>query len=48
VPEDTFADAEEGGTRKLRLSLRWPNGSVVGQQGGWVNFDSTTQELKLL
>jgi len=48
VPEETFGDAEDGGTRKLRLSLRWPNGSVVGQGQGWVKFDSSTQELKLL
>ncbi len=48
VPEDTFSDAEDGGTRSLRLSLRWPNGSVVSDRHSWVKFDERTQTLRLL
>ncbi len=48
VPIDTFADEEDGGTRNLRLSLRWPNGTVVANRHSWVKFDERTQELRLL
>ncbi len=48
VPEDTFSDEEDGGTRNLRLSLRWSNDSVVVNRHSWVKFDERSQELSLL
>ena len=47
VPEETFFDEEEGNSRKLRLSLRWLNGTAVGRQG-WIRFDETRQEVWLM
>ncbi len=48
VPEDTFSDEEDGGTRDLRLSLRWANQTVVSNRHSWVKFDERSQELSLL
>ncbi len=47
VPEDTFYDEEDGGTRNLRLTLRWTNGTIVANQN-WIKFDQARQELFVL
>ncbi|XP_026320521.1 dystroglycan isoform X2 [Hyposmocoma kahamanoa] len=44
VPEDTFYDPEDGGTRKLHLSLRYSDRSEL-PSGHWLQFDAKNQEF---
>ncbi|KAL4715021.1 hypothetical protein ACJJTC_003172 [Scirpophaga incertulas] len=44
VPEDTFFDPEDGGTRNLHLSLRYNDRSEL-PSGHWLQFDSKNQEF---
>ena len=41
IPEGTFADKEQGGTRNLALSLQ-------SNSYHWISFDTNVQELKIL
>ncbi|KAM3963280.1 LOW QUALITY PROTEIN: dystroglycan [Aphomia sociella] len=44
VPEDTFFDPEDGGTRNLALSLRYSDRSEL-PAGHWLQFDTRNQEF---
>ncbi|XP_038211020.1 dystroglycan isoform X2 [Zerene cesonia] len=44
VPEDTFFDPEDGGTRNLHLSLRFSDRSEL-QTSHWLQFDANNQEF---
>ncbi|XP_031765849.1 dystroglycan 1 isoform X3 [Galleria mellonella] len=44
VPEDTFFDPEDGGTRNLALSLRYSDRSEL-PPGHWLQFDTRNQEF---
>ncbi|KAL0820429.1 hypothetical protein ABMA28_006304 [Loxostege sticticalis] len=44
VPEDTFFDPEDGGTRNLHLSLRYNDRSEL-PAGHWLQFDARNQEF---
>ncbi|KAJ2948541.1 hypothetical protein O0L34_g7794 [Tuta absoluta] len=44
VPEDTFFDPEDGGTRNLQLSLRYSDRSEI-PPGHWLQFDAKNQEF---
>ncbi|CAG9795714.1 unnamed protein product [Diatraea saccharalis] len=44
VPEDTFFDPEDGGTRNLHLSLRYDDRSEL-PPGHWLQFDANNQEF---
>ena len=47
IPADTFYDPEEGNTRKLKLSVRRPNGSLL-HGVDWLQFNEQSQVLYLL
>ncbi|XP_046970532.1 dystroglycan 1 isoform X3 [Vanessa cardui] len=44
VPEDTFFDPEDGGTRNLQLSLRFSDRSEI-PANHWLQFDARNQEF---
>ncbi|XP_047030651.1 dystroglycan 1 isoform X1 [Helicoverpa zea] len=44
VPEDTFFDPEDGGTRNLALSLRYSDRTEL-PAGHWLQFDAKNQEF---
>ncbi|XP_032520164.2 dystroglycan 1 isoform X2 [Danaus plexippus] len=44
VPEDTFFDPEDGGTRNLQLSLRFSDRSEI-PSNHWLQFDARNQEF---
>ncbi|CAH2239119.1 jg10407 [Pararge aegeria aegeria] len=44
VPEDTFFDPEDGGTRNLQLSLRFSDRSDIPSDN-WLQFDARNQEF---
>ncbi|XP_045490682.1 dystroglycan 1 isoform X3 [Pieris rapae] len=44
VPEDTFFDPEDGGTRNLHLSLRFSDRSEI-PSSNWLQFDANNQEF---
>ncbi|CAH0401287.1 unnamed protein product [Chilo suppressalis] len=44
VPEDTFFDPEDGGTRNLHLSVRYDDRSEL-PAGHWLQFDANNQEF---
>ncbi|XP_050352768.1 dystroglycan 1 isoform X5 [Nymphalis io] len=44
VPEDTFFDPEDGGTRNLQLSLRFSDRSEIPATH-WLQFDARNQEF---
>ncbi|XP_037294966.1 dystroglycan isoform X4 [Manduca sexta] len=44
VPEDTFFDPEDGGTRNLHLSLRYSDRTEL-PPGHWLQFDAKNQEF---
>ncbi|CAK1551491.1 unnamed protein product [Leptosia nina] len=44
VPEDTFFDPEDGGTRNLHLSLRFSDRSEI-PTNHWLQFDANNQEF---
>ncbi|XP_023954357.2 dystroglycan 1 isoform X2 [Bicyclus anynana] len=44
VPEDTFFDPEDGGTRNLQLSLRFSDRSDIPADN-WLQFDARNQEF---
>ncbi|XP_062529974.1 dystroglycan 1 isoform X6 [Bombyx mori] len=44
VPEDTFFDPEDGGTRNLILSLRYSDRTEI-PAGHWLQFDANNQEF---
>ncbi|XP_045521898.1 dystroglycan 1 isoform X2 [Pieris brassicae] len=44
VPEDTFFDPEDGGTRNLHLSLRFSDRSEI-PSNNWLQFDANNQEF---
>ncbi|XP_045452304.1 dystroglycan 1 [Melitaea cinxia] len=44
VPEDTFFDPEDGGTRNLQLSLRFSDRSEI-PPNHWLQFDARNQEF---
>jgi hypothetical protein len=49
VPEETFEDREDGNTRRLRLSLRHENGSLIASGShSWIAFDADRQQIRLL
>lgn len=47
IPEDTFIDTEDGGTRNLTLVLKNETGEVFNKDS-WIQFDPTKQEVYAL
>ncbi|KAB7507762.1 Dystroglycan [Armadillidium nasatum] len=47
IPEDTFMDVEDGGTRNLTLVLKDENGFSFPRES-WIQFDPTNQEVYAL
>jgi len=47
IPEDTFADLEDGNTRNLQLKL-WDRASNSLGPQSWIQFDPIKQEIYAL
>ena len=46
IPEETFGDLEDGGTRNLKLKLKNENGSII--RNSWIGFDEENQVVYAL